>query len=159
MKTDILAALDAAIQGEAEAQAFYRAAAEKTDDPGGRAMFGELAAFEAHHEELLTALKQSLAAGQGWITYEGRTLAKVPASEVKGAPTPGAHTDALEALRLAIAAEQKAEAQYRALGRSAADRAGREMFERIAAEEALHRKLLDDQFFALTNRGVWQWGD
>jgi len=159
LKTDILAALDAAIQGEAEAQAFYRAAAEKTDDPGGRAMFLELVEFEAHHQQHLEALKQSLSAGGAWVSYEGRTLSKVPAGEIAGTPAPGAHSGALEALRVAIGAEEKAEAQYRALSREAPDAAGREMFERMAAEEAGHRKLLDDQFYALSNHGVWVWGD
>jgi rubrerythrin len=159
LKTDILAALDAAIRGEAEAQAFYRAAAENTDDPGGRAMFRELAQFEAHHQRHLEALKQSLAAGGAWVAYEGRTLSKMPAGEVTGVAAPGAHSGALEALRIAIGAEEKAEAQYRALSRSASDRVGQEMFERIAAEEADHRKLLNDQFYALSNHGVWVWGD
>jgi len=75
----------------------------------------------------------------------------------------GIHLDAateyLEALRLAIAAEEKAESEYKKLAAHADDSNGRQMFERLAEEEAIHRKVLDDQYYALSNKGLWLWGD
>lgn len=158
-RTDILSAIDRAIDAEEKARTFYADAAQKTDDPAGTDMFRELAEFETHHKERLQALKQSLEAHSAWIHYEGRTFSKTPAAEAAGRPSAGEHADALEALRIAIAAEEKAEGEYKALAHAADDEAGRRMFERLAEEEAMHRKLLDDQYYALSNRGVWLWGD
>ncbi len=158
-KTDLLQGIDRALRAETEAVAFYTAAAEKTKDASGAAMFRELAAFETSHRAHLEALKASLTAGRGGIPYPGRPLAKV-FREGGEAPKAGLdHSDALDALRLAIAAEERAEADYRALAAGAPDRAGQEMFLRLAEEEGMHRRLLDDQYYTLTNQGVWQWGD
>ena len=158
-KTDLFAGLDRAIAAEKEAQAFYLGAAEKTDDAGGAAMFRELAAFEAHHQEHLEALKASLSNQGTWIQYPSRDLGKAPAGEAGGRRAAGDHADALEALRLAISAEEKAEAEYKKLAAQADDATGKQMFERLAEEEALHRKVLDDQYYALSNKGLWLWGD
>lgn len=158
-KTQVLSALDRAIQAEREANAFYASAAAKTDDAGGAQMFRELAEFERHHEEHLKQLKASLEAKGSWISYAGRKISKVPAAEAQGRAAVGAHATALEALRIAIAAEEKAINEYKTLAKAAPDTKGRDMFEKLAAEEGLHRKLLDDQYYALTNRGVWLWGD
>ncbi|GAB4278101.1 MAG: hypothetical protein Kow0092_33880 [Deferrisomatales bacterium] len=157
--TDVLAALSQAIQAEEEARAFYENASRSTDDPGGAEMFAELARFEAHHRDRLVALRDSLDAGGGWVAYDGRPLPQTPSAEASGRKAVGAHAGVLEALRVAVAAEERAEAQYRALAREAPDEKGRAMFEALAAEEAMHRKLLDDQYYALANRGVWLWGD
>ena len=64
-------------------------------------------------------------------------------------------TDLMNALERSIRSEEEA----RNPAREARDTSGREMFERLASEEATHRKLLDHQYYALTNRGVWLWGD
>jgi len=158
-KTQILSALDRAILAETEAHKFYREAAEKTDDTGGAAMFRELSEFEAHHREHLQKLKASLEGQGDWIAYPAKQISKVPAGEAKGRKAVGSHADAVEALRIAIAAEERAITEYRALSAGAPDERGRDMFEKLAEEEELHRKLLDDQYYALNNRGVWLWGD
>jgi rubrerythrin len=158
-KTALFDALDRAIAAEREAQAFYRAAADRTHDAGGAGMFRELAAFESHHQEHLEALKKSLSAGEGWLPYPARELSKTPAGEAGGRAASGENTDALEALRLAVAAEEKAAAEYKSLARQADDAKGKQMFARLAEEEALHRKVLNDQYYALSNSGLWLWGD
>ncbi|MBI5015117.1 MAG: ferritin family protein [Deltaproteobacteria bacterium] len=155
----MLEAIDRAIQAEEKACAFYSDASSRTKDAGGASMFRELAEFEAHHREHLTALKNSLSADRGWIVYEGRNLTKTPGSEASGRPAVGDHADALEALRLAIAAEERAVAEYTALSDAAGNDVGREAFRRLADEERMHRKLLDEQYLALANRGVWFWND
>ncbi len=158
-KTQILSALDRAIQAESTAKAFYTAAAGKTDDAGGARMFRELAEFEAHHERQLRELKASLERSGAWTSYPAREFSKVPTSEGVARKNAGDHADALEALRLAIAAEEKAISEYEALAKAAPDETGRQMFLRLSEEEAMHRRLLDDQYYNLLNRGVWVWGD
>ena len=158
-RINLFSALDRAIAAEKDAREFYSAAAEKTDDPGGTAMFRELAAFEAHHQEHLEALKASLANDRGWIQYPARSFSKTTSTNAARRDSGGEHADALEALRVAIAAEARAQAEYTALAEQADDARGKQMFTRLAEEEALHRKLLDDQYYSLTNSGVWLWGD
>lgn len=155
----IIEAIDRAIQAEDTACSFYTEAASRTQDPGGASMFRELAAFEAHHRVHLTALKNSLAGGGSWIVYEGRSLSKTPGSEAQGRPSVGDHADALEALRLAVAAEERAASEYRELAEASTNELGKQMFRRLADEELMHRKLLDEQYLALANRGVWFWND
>ncbi len=157
--TDLRQALDEAIRAEEEARAFYEQAAEQTDHPGGRAMFRELAAFEHHHRRHLEELREALAGGRPWPAYTPRDLPTRRAAEAPPRTPPSSHADALEALRLAAETEAEAETRYRGLAQEAPDRRGREFFLRLAEEEAMHRKVLEDQYFALSNRGVWLWGD
>lgn len=155
-KAGMLAALERAIRGEEEARSYYQSAGETSLDPGGARMFRELAEFEEHHRKSLVALRASLEAGDTWIPYREREM---PSAEGQGRPSPGDHAGALDALRIAVQAEERASAEYRHLARETSDRLGKQMFERLAAEEDLHRKLLDDQYYALANRGIWLWGD
>lgn len=158
-KVELLASLDRAIRAEEQAHSFYQTAAQKTRDLGGAAMFQELAAFEGHHRDRLVALRDSLKKADAWIEYKGRDLSKRPTAEAAARSGVDERTDALGALRVAIEAEERAETEYRALASQTADQLGRRMFERLAQEESMHRKLLDDQYYALTNKGVWVWGD
>ncbi|GAB6064790.1 ferritin family protein [Deferrisoma palaeochoriense] len=157
--TDLREALDQAIRAEEEACNFYEGAAQTTDHPGGQAMFRELAAFERHHRRHLEELREALLHEKPWPEYQPRDL---PPRRTEGdtpASTPSPHADALEALRIAAETEAEAEERYRRLAHQAPDRQGRELFLRLAEEEAMHRKVLEDQYYALSNRGVWLWGD
>lgn len=158
-KTDLLQAIDRAVRAEIAAAEFYQEAARKTDDPGGVAMFQELAAFEKTHQAQLENLKASLASGRGAPEYPGKSFTKTPRAEAAGRKVVGDHADTLEALSLAIAAEERAESEYQALAEAAPDHSGAQLFRKLAEEESMHRRLLDDQYYALTNRGVWLWGD
>ncbi len=64
-----LQALKIAIHGESRAREFYTWAAERTQDPEGKAMFKELAAVEASHQNLLEA-EYKARGGQPWSEYE-----------------------------------------------------------------------------------------
>jgi rubrerythrin len=145
-------------RAEDEAARFYAHAAENTRDPRGRDMFRQLAEFEqAHYRHLQRLLDTS--PGSGFPGYSGTTFSDVP----PGLPSAGLNhhevkTD-LEALDLAIKAEKAANAAYLDLAGKSAEIVVREMFLKLAEEENLHRKVLEDQYYALTNRGVWVWGD
>lgn len=155
---ELIDILERAIEEEVAAKAFYEEAARTTNDPGGRSMFMELAFFEQHHKEHLEALRDSLAAKSGFIRYPPKTIGS--AAEGKpGRPAVGPKDDILSALRTAIAAEEKAQAIYRGIADTTDDPDGKEMFSRLAEEESLHRRMLDDQYYALSNRGEWLWGD
>jgi rubrerythrin len=159
MQTEtLIGILDRAIRAEAEASEFYSSAAKVTHDAGGRGMFLELADFEDHHHRHLELLRASLAEKGEFIAYPARGLERGAESKTSRAAV-GPHDDSLAALRTAIEAEKKAETQYREIAGKIADDAGKAMFLRLAEEETMHRRVLDDQYYALTNRGEWVWGD
>jgi rubrerythrin len=155
---DLAAAIDLAMQAEREAEEFYAAAAQATTEPRGRDMFEKLAQFERHHFTSLQRLRESL--GQGaFAGYAGAgLLPEQPAAPARPLDD-GQRQNDLEALTGAIDAETKAQAMYRELAAQALDAPVRRMFEKLAEEEELHRKVLEDQFYALTNQGRWIWGD
>jgi rubrerythrin len=150
----LLEAIQLAIQAERAAQQFYRDAAAKTVNPQGKAFLLELAGFEAYHEEKLLALVDSLSASK-YFKYEGRELV-LPKSEggvrVRKEPHP---QEMAGILGMAMDAEKKAQERYKALAEGTADPAGKAMFERLAQEEAVHNRILSDEFYTLSNKGRW----
>jgi rubrerythrin len=153
-------ALDIAMEAELKAQAFYAQAALEVQDPHGRDLLGRLAAFEQYHYEKLSALARSLAKDGTFVEYEARTIDQFPPLVGKGE----AGTTLLEELKdvpgilgKAIENEKIAGEQYRALAQQTADPAGQAMFRDLANEERIHQRILEDEFFSLSNKGIWGW--
>lgn len=160
-------ALDIAIEAELKAQAFYAQAAAWVQDPHGRDLLGRLAAFEQHHYQKLTDLVRSLQAEGRFIAYEPHTIdqfAPWAGGEVTGVLLEGtapADQAGMEneagILGQAIQMEKVAGERYRVLADETTDPAGQTMFRRLANEEQVHQRILEDEFFSLSNRGVWGW--
>ena len=160
-------ALEIAIEGELKAQAFYAQAAAWVQDPHGRDLLGRLAAFEQHHYQKLTDLVKSLRAGGQFIAYEPHTIdqfAPLPAllaGTLAGGEAAGAQLEGMKneagILSQAIQMEKVAGERYRVLADETTDPAGQTMFRRLANEEQVHQRILEDEFFSLSNQGVWGW--
>ena len=60
---------------------------------------------------------------------------------------------------MAIKEEQKARKYYLEMAQKTADPLGKDMFKKLAREEEMHEKVLNDQFYSLSNKGIWTWGD
>jgi hypothetical protein len=122
-------------------------------------MLQQLSEFEMNHYQKLKDLLKSLQEKGEWILYEGTSLKKKAVSlktqELKGQEQ---LTD-MDALKIAVREEKKAQAYYRSMAGLTQDPRGRDMYKRLASEEALHEKLLNDQYYSLHNTGVWSWGD
>lgn len=154
----LLEAVQTAIEAERAAHRFYLAAAEKTANPQGKALLLQLADFEAYHEQKLLDLVQALDAGQ-LIAYEGRDFAP-PKPEGGRAPQQETNLrEVVDVLNLAMDAEQKAEERYRRLAESTTDPLGKAMFQRLAREESVHYRILSDEFYTLSNKGLWVWAE
>jgi rubrerythrin len=153
----LIDAIELALQAEADAQVFYTAAAAACGDPRGKDMFAQLARFEQSHFENLKLLRANLT-GESWSGYTGTEFRL-------DAPGGGAELDTLQiksdidAINLAIQAERKAADGYADLAEKARDPQVVDMFRKLSAEESLHLKVLEDQFFALSNEGHWVWGE
>ncbi len=154
-----LHAVRMAMQAEKEAYQFYLKAAKKTKNPKGKDMFQQLSEFEMNHYKRLKELSQSLADNKGWILYSGTALKKNPISFKPEKPRGQDQLSDIDALKMAVKEEKKAQSNYRSLADLTNDARGKDMYKRLAEEEALHEKLLNDQYYSLHNTGVWSWGD
>jgi rubrerythrin len=153
-------ALDIALDAELKAQAFYARAAVEIQDPRGRDLLSRLAAFEAYHHQRLAELAQSLQEGGQFIEYETRSIEQF-APVLAGGETAGTELQGLKdevaILTKAIDNEKVAGERYRVLAEDTTDAAGRKMFRDLANEERMHERILEDEFFSLSNQGVWSW--
>ena len=152
-------ALQGAIEAEKDAYQAYSKAAKKTKNPKGRDMFQQLSEFEMNHYQKLKALLKSLQEKGEWILYEGTPFKKKKIALKVQKPQGQEQLTDMDALKIGIREEKKAQAYYRSLADLTKDPRGKDMYKRLADEEGLHEKLLNDQYYSLHNTGVWSWGD
>jgi rubrerythrin len=148
-----------AMEAEKDAYQAYSKAAKQTKNPKGRDMFQQLSEFEMHHYQKLKDLLKSLQEKGEWILYEGTSLKKKTLSLKTQKPKGQEQLTDMDALKIAIREEKKAQAHYQSMAELTKDTRGRDMYKRLANEEALHEKLLNDQYYSLHNTGIWSWGD
>jgi rubrerythrin len=152
-------AIKVAMEAEKNAYQAYSKAAKMTKNPKGKDMFQQLSEFEMNHYQKLKTLLQSLEGKGEWILYEGTNLKKKKISLKGEKPKGQEQLNDLDALKIAIRAEKKAQAFYRSMAELTKDPQGKDMYKRLASEEDLHEKLLNDQYYSLHNTGIWSWGD
>ena len=158
-KREDIQIIKVAMEAEKDAYQAYSKAAKQTKNPKGRDMFQQLSEFEMNHYRKLKDLLTSLQEKGEWILYGGTSLKK-KAIPLKTAKAKGQEqlTD-MDALKMAIREEKKSQAYYRSMAEVTKDPLGRDMYKRLADEEVLHERLLNDQYYSLHNTGVWSWGD
>ena len=153
-------ALDIAMDAELKAQAFYAQAAVEIQDPQGRDLLGRLAAFEQHHYQKLAELARSLQEKGQFIEYETRTVDQFMPLIGRG-ETAGSFLEQMQdapgILSKAIENEKLAGERYRVLAAETVDPTGQDMFRKLANEEQIHQRILEDEFFSLSNQGTWGW--
>ena len=66
---------------------------------------------------------------------------------------------AVDILTTAMEAERAAQARYEAWAARATLPSVQCLFRRLAHEESVHERILNDEFYSLSNRGIWLWGD
>ncbi|MGZ3525503.1 MAG: ferritin family protein [Thermodesulfobacteriota bacterium] len=152
-------AVKVAMEAEMNAYQAYSKAAKKTINPKGRDMFRQLSDFEMNHYQKLKDLLKSLQEKGEWILYEGTTLKRKAIPLKIGKPKGQEQLTDMDALKIATREEKKAQAYYRSMAELTGDPRGKDMYKRLASEEALHEKLLNDQYYSLHNTGLWSWGD
>lgn len=154
----ILIAMDA----EAKANKFYVESAQKVTSEQGRNLLKQLADFEQNHYNKLNELKISLEKEGKFIKYEGTHFKPF---QIEAAPEaarkPEANKeDVLDILAMAIDAESKAHQHYKRMAGETKDKDGKAMFEKLAEEETMHRRILSDEYYQIANSGgMWVWGE
>jgi len=152
-------AIRMAMDAEQKAASFYESAAAATKDPRGKDMLSQLSAFEKKHVEILSRMLKPEFAESAIAPFPSFSLNPVQLG-VPSAPLAGdaLKTD-LDALTIAIESEKRARKTYLNLADSSESPRLKNIFLKIADEEDLHRKILEDQFMGLTNKGYWTWGE
>jgi len=157
---DILAAIEIAIEAELKANQFYLDATTKVSNEKGKNLLQQLADFEQNHYEKLKELKTSLQEKSGYIEYSGTDFSPFSVSSEVSGKIETNKDDVLSILNLAIDAEQKASQHYKKMATMTNDPQGKTMFLKLAEEETLHRRILSDEFYQITNKDqFWLWGD
>lgn len=159
---NVMGAITIAMAAEEKAQAFYLDAKEKVSDPDAQNLLNQLAAFEQYHYDKLVALFDSLGQERGYVAYTPPdiTLPAVTHS-IEGGRTREEHNleTVVEVLSTAIDAEKSARAHYEELAENITDLEGRAMFRQLAEEEHTHYRILSDELYNLSNRGLWIWSE
>ena len=153
-------ALDIAMDAELKAQAFYAQAAVEIQDAQGRDLLGRLAAFEQYHYQKLADLARSLQKDGQFIAYETRTVEQFAPTLASGEAAGTQFEemrDTAGILSKAIENEKIAGERYRVLAEETDDSDGQDMFRKLANEEMIHQRILEDEFYSISNQGTWGW--
>jgi rubrerythrin len=151
-------AVKMAMKAERDAAAYYVKASEGATESRAKDMFRQLASFENSHHTALASFLKSLNGGS-FAGYEGTSFAKNGPPAPSSPLSPAEVKSSIEALAIAIESEKAARDAYLRLAISASEPKVADFFNRLASEEGLHRKVLEDQFYALSNKGAWTWGE
>ena len=160
--SNVMDAIKMAMQAEDRARQFYLAAKEKVSDADAQNLLAQLAAFEEHHYDKLLALYNSLEEEKGFVTYAPPDIALPAISHgLEGVRTTQEHNleTVVEVLGAAIDAEKSARSRYEGLAEQTTDPDGRAMFRQLAEEEYAHYRILSDELYNLSNRGLWVWAE
>ena len=111
------------------------------------------------HFKKLQELSKSLREKGQWVSYQGTSLQKKPVPWKEEKQKGQEDLSDLDALKIAIQEEKKAQSYYRSMAELTTDPLGQEMYKHLAEDEALHEKVLNDQFYSIQNKGFWSWGD
>jgi len=146
-----------AMNAEIKAKEFYLKASQKAQSPSGQQFFKELADFEQRHYERVKHVIESRKAGQPFDTYEPAHIPLIDA-EVKGEIEPN-KTEIVDVINIAIQAEKDAQERYKKIADALDDERSKALFTGLAEEESKHQRLLEDQFYHMSNKGTIIWGE
>lgn len=119
-------------------------------------MFEQLAAFENHHYQILTALETSLKESGEYVDYEGTEIPLPPIFTIKAAEEPNSKS-VMKIITEAMELEKVAEETYADLALQCDEPKGYETFSKLSEEEHKHYQILRDAYWTLNNLGTWTW--
>ena len=155
----VLDAIKLGMDEEKKASEFYAVAAAKLPDGPGKALFTQLSEFEIGHFNALQELQNSLTGDSCYITYESALLEPVGVEGGRVKLDGDVQKTILDILTIGIRNEKNAGRAYRELAAEIEDPNGVQMFEKMAKEEDLHARILEDQLYDVKNQGELVWGD
>jgi len=156
-----LTALEKAIEVERQGKAFYEEAADRVQDPMGKAVFQTLARDEVEHLRLLQAEHEAINNDQDWMELdeakvcEPTTPLKVFPSTRDAALLIPADASDLDALQMAMDFELNGYKAYKQASEETDDPKGKQVFDFLALQENSHYVFLQKTHEYLTSEGAW----
>jgi rubrerythrin len=145
-----------AMNSEIEAKKFYLDASLKTRSKNGKKLFEELAEFELNHYERIKKIIESrnnnLELNDSGLTQEVPTIR----SEIDGEIEPN-KDEIVTVINLAIEAEKKAQERYEKIAEMYDNDVSKKIFQNLAQDEKNHQRILEDEFYQLSNKGTIIW--
>jgi rubrerythrin len=145
-----------AMNAETKAKEFYENAAQKAQSQAGKRLFNELASFERNHfervKQIIDTRKQNIELGQPTNKQDIPTVKP----EIQGQIEPNKN-EIVEVINLAIKAEKDAQDRYRTIAQAFDEPKAKEIFNDLAEEEYKHQRILEDQFYHMSNKGTIIW--
>ena len=144
-----------ALNSELEAKKFYNDASEKAKSQAGKNLFSELADFEQNHYERVKKIIESRS-NQIDIKSENVQHMKKINSEIEGEFEPN-KDEIVSVINMAIDAEKKAQERYTKIAEMIKDNESKIIFQNLALDEKNHQRILEDEFYHLSNKGIIIW--
>jgi rubrerythrin len=148
--------LSEAMNAEAKAQTFYIDASNKAQSQAGKKLFKELADFEGKHYERVKEIIDMRTQGNAFKTATAPDLMPDVKSEIEGEVEPN-KDEIVDVLNIAIAAEKDAQLKYRKIADMIEETEGKVIFNNLAEEEHRHQRILEDEFYHMSNKGLIIW--
>lgn len=149
--------LEEALSAEAKAKDFYTNAAATAQSDAGKDFFTQMAAFEQNH---YARVKHIIEARQAGADVPAQPAQDVPMikPEIEGQIEPN-KDEIVEVINRAIKAEKEAQKRYRTIAGLMESEEGKQIFSDLADEEDKHQRVLEDQFYHMSNKGTIIWGE
>jgi rubrerythrin len=147
--------LTEALNSEVKAKEFYMQASEKAQSQTGITFFKEMSEFEQEHYE---KVKQIIESRNEGVTIDSTWTPNVKQirSEIEGEFEPN-KDEISQVINLAIEAEKNAQDRYQKIAELIDDSEGKTIFTNLANDERNHQKILEDQFYQISNKGTIIW--
>jgi rubrerythrin len=146
-----------AMNAETKAKEFYLQAAEKAQSASGRDLFKQLADFEKNHYERVKSVIDARTQGSSLPASLKQDIPHIKA-EIEGEIEPN-KDEIVDVINKAIKAEQDAQARYKKIADLFDTAQDKEIFNDLAEEESTHQRILEDQFYHMSNKGTIIWGE
>jgi len=145
-----------ALNSEIKAKDFYEQAAAKAQSDMGKKFFKELSDFEQNHYVKVKNIIDSRSEGKAIPSDSPSPEVSAVRSEVDGEFEPN-KDEIIDVIHLAIEAEKNAQERYKRIADLIDDSDGKTIFTNLALEERNHQRILEDQFYQISNKGTIIW--
>ena len=145
-----------ALNSELKTKNFYEEASAKAQSKAGKSLFKDLSEFEQNHYLKVKKIIESRKNGISLETPDSVQKLSSVRSEVDG-EFEANKDEIVDVIHLAIEGEKKAQDRYKKIADEIDDSTGKNIFSNLALDERNHQKILEDQFYHISNKGTILW--
>jgi len=145
-----------ALNSEKKAKDFYLEASNKAQSNAGKKLFKELSEFEQNHYNKIKKIIELKNEGCKIENMGPPQKISMIKPEIEGEIEPN-KDEITTVINLAIEAEKDAKERYIKIALLIEDEEGKDIFQNLAREEQNHQKILEDQFYQMSNKGTIIW--